>query len=1799
MSELFEPIAVIGMAGKFPGARDIQEYWHNLSHGVESVTFPSDEQLLARGVTPEELADPAYVKAVALPPDVDMFDAEFFGLTPRDAEICDPQLRVFLEVVHATIEDAGYDTSRVGDGIGVFGATGPSRYGDLYVMNSDRYPKEPLNLWTLNNVDYLSTLASYKLNLRGPSFTMATACSSSLVALHLACQSLRVGECDAAITGGSAVNLPYGHGHHWAPGGVRSPDGHCRPFDVSGGGTIFGNGAAAVMLKRLSDAVADGDHVRAVIRGTAINNDGADKVSFSAPSVTGQAAAIMEAMVVAGVSPLDISYVEAHATGTALGDPVEVAALTTAYRNIGPELPPPGSIGLGSVKSNIGHLVWAAGVASLIKVVLSLENEQLPASLHFSAPNPKLGLEQTPFYVNHSRSPWPRRADRPRLAGISSLGIGGTNAHVVVAEAPQRAAGAPSGRPRIVVWSGRDAAATAANRGKLAEYFAGPGEETFGDAVATLQQGRRGHRVREAAVCATAAEAADALRRKALITASGGPADQPRGLVFQFPGQGAQHRRMAAGLYGAVPVFTETVDLCLELFERQGIQLYDRWLAEDGDEILRQTRYAQPLLFLVEYALAETWSSWGVRPDAVLGHSIGELVAATVAGVFDIADAARLVAVRAESMQAMPAGGMLAVAMTEEDVRALLPASLAVSAVNPGGQTVIGGPLRELSALADRLRSTKVSTRMLRTSHAFHTGSMREAVDRFAEAFAGVRPRPSRLPLYSAATGARLTDAEAVDPAFWAGQLVKPVRYAAAVDAAVADIGGVLLEVGPGRGLTRLVGRHAGVRARLVPVASLGPPDQGPAAPRDDERDLLTAVARLWVEGVPVDWVQLNRGEPVQRVPVPGYQFQRKRYWVEPVRGQAAPRSAQQAAQPDRVPGHPPVSTSPGPDGMEASASSGPSYTTTTWVEQPRARLTEPQSHGRCALALVPARHDDAGPPVVAALQQAGYEVIRVRPGSSFMFAGDECVVRPAAEADHGLLVDALAGQGRRPDLVVHAWSIPAWVPATAQSADAQLDLAFFSLLALVQRLGRKPGAQPRVMVLTTRSLDISGNEATDPVKAALHGVVRTLALEAPAMTPRVVDVGPRVGEDELIEELLMPDGPPVVALRGTRRWVPVERPCAVDGAGTTLRREGVYLITGGLGGLGLAVAKGLAATGKRPRLALLGRNGPTPAAAEAISELEELGAQVRVVTADVTDARAVRRALDIVQAHFGPVDGVLHLAGVPGDGMLHLRRPADASNVLRPKVHGTLVLAESLRCARPLDFFVSFSSLAALHGLVGSADYAAGNAFLDAWAACGDEVASRHLSINWPAWTEVGMAAGNTVPTPAARRPATGPAADPPPDERVDERILSADGCWALDEHRFGGQAVLPGTGHLDLVVGVFRQFEPDAAGKAIVLEEAVFEKPLTGDVAREVRIGFTTDGERQRFQVTSRPHGSGEPWQRHVSGYIGIAEREQRKLPVDEYRRRLPPQPTPSFVPTPSTFLALGPRWQGTSGMWAENGTKLLHIRLPEPFAGDLPDHPLHPAIMDLATALIRDRDRDAPHLPFLYRRLVLHNDLPAEVLSYIRRRPDTEGVIVGDIDVLAPDGTVLVEIEGFTMRVLRDLSVVAGEAAAGFADLVPPAEARPVASDGATGNADDLDPRAGVRAFMALLAGRTPEQVAVRRSPGPVPAVAPAVPPEHNREPSRPPAAPAAERPPAGAAAPVSSVEDRLRAIWREAIGIDDIGRSADFFDIGGDSLTAVQLMGRVREQFGVELSIGILFDHPTLGGLTDVITEQLVR
>ena len=878
-----ESVAVIGMAGRFPRAKNLEEFWCNLRDGKESVTFFNDEEL--RGSPLDGLAaksNPSAVTARAVLEDADLFDAAFFGVNSKEAEIMDPQHRLFLECAWEALENAGYNPDTYDGLIGLFAGSSMSTYLLSNLLTNRELIGRLGGFQTrlANDKDYLPTRVSYKLNLRGPSLNVQTACSTSLVAVCLACQNLLNCQCDMALAGGVSLTVPQKKGQLYQEGGTVSPDGHCRAFDADAVGTVSGEGVGIVVLKRLSDALADGDFLCAVIKGCAINNDGSLKIGYTAPSIDGQGEVVAMAHANAGVQPETISYIEAHGTGTAMGDAMEVAGLSKAFRTA---TTAKGFCAIGSVKTNIGHLDAAAGVAGLIKTVLALQHKQLPPSLHFRRPNPKIDFATSPFYVNDQLRDW--KGPIPLRAGVSSFGIGGTNAHIVLEEAPAVEPSSNAPRCQLLLLSAKTASGLDAATRNLGEHLKKNPEINLADVAFTLQMGRKPFGHRRMVVCDSVPDAVQALATcDSNRVVTGQPNATERPVVFMFPGQGAQRINMARELYETEPVFREQVARCCELLKPHleldllSILYPSAEKVDQAERQLTQTCITQPALFVIEYALAQLWMSWGVRPQAMIGHSIGEYVAACLAKVFSLEDALALVAARGRLVQKQPGGAMLAIHLPEQETKPLLGRRLALAAVDGPARCVASGPFDAIELLEKKLQERNVACSRLETSHAFHSQMMEPVLHVFMMKVRKTRLNFPQVPYVSNLTGQWITAPEATNPNYWTAHLRQTVRFADSLGALAQAQTGILLEVGPGQSLTTLARQHSAASAGQVVIASVGDATEQPL----DRASMLNALGRLWVAGLevpaPDSYVQVKR----RRLPLPPYPFDRKRYWVEP-----------------------------------------------------------------------------------------------------------------------------------------------------------------------------------------------------------------------------------------------------------------------------------------------------------------------------------------------------------------------------------------------------------------------------------------------------------------------------------------------------------------------------------------------------------------------------------------------------------------------------------------------------------------------------------------------------------------------------------------------------------------------------------------------------------------------------------------------------------------------------------------------------------------------------------------------------
>jgi phthiocerol/phenolphthiocerol synthesis type-I polyketide synthase E len=1377
-------LALIGMSGRFPGAHSVEQLWENITGGLRSIHLFTDEELLAAGESAENLKNPIYVKAGSILDGVDLFDASFFGFTPREIEVMDPQQRLFLECSWEALESSGYLNGKYNGMVGVFGGSAMSSYllNSIFNAPDAAGTVSPFLASLGNDKDSLAPRVSYKLNLKGPSVTVQTYCSTSLVAVHMACQSLINYECDMALAGGAAISIPQERGYVYEEGSILSPDGYCRTFDAKAQGSVLTNGVGVVVFKRLREALEDKDYIYAIVRGSATNNDGSQRVSFTAPGLDGQSGVIAEALGSSGVEPESISYVEAHGTATELGDAVEVAAMSKAFRM---STQKKGFCAIGSIKPNIGHLDRASGVTGLIKAALALHHRQLPPSLNYEEPNPNLALEDSPFYVNTVLTPWPDTV-LPRRAGVNSFGVGGSNAHVVLEEAPEPEPGSTSRAWQMLLLSAKTETALQQASSNLASYLKDHPEQPLADIAHTLQVGRSVFNHRRAIICQDRTDALEAMNGPAnsrAITLH--DARRDREVAFLFPGVGEQYIGMAHELYTHEPRFRETVDRCCQFLQtHQNLDLQALLGAEREEPVrlsakmdframlqqreqpgsqaadqLKHTAIAQPAIFIVEYALAQVLIEWGIRPQAMLGYSLGEYVAACISGVLSLEDALTIVARRARLIAEQPEGVMLVIALPEEAVRPYLTEQICLAIVNGPNASVLAGPAQAIEQLEEKLTAQEIAHRRVEITHAFHSTMLNGVREPLTALMRTIKLNKPLIPYISNVTGTWITDEQATDPAYWAQHMCQTVYFAQGIESLLQKPERAILEVGMGQSLSSFVKQHpASSRDHWHLILSLLPAlnDRQPDYPQ-----LLTTLSRLWLAGVSVDWHGFYAHEQRQKVVLPTYPFERQRYWLGP-----------DVHRPTRI------YTGNAGDGWDVNEpprlrNIADWHYLPTWKKSVP-RLADDVSDMYMATGthwLIFMDEHGAGARIARVLREKEQQVTIVTPGSAFVRHDDNSYsIHPDKYDDYEHLLAELRDQGLAPNKVVHGWTLTA-APSLTMSqeiVDQMLELGFYSLLNLIKSLGTLGMDTCDISIVTNYLQNISGSEIVCPEKALITGYSLVVPQEFVGLRVRNIDIvlqetlkDGRSSLHLLVEELSTPPTDQIIAFRGNSRWEQAFEQTPLDLKDIShpdmpFREGGVYLVTGGMGGIGLGMAERIARIVPHARIVLVGRSGMPPREEWArlrethdetdthlgrqlltIQHMEEdLGAQVLTLRADVVDEEQMRGVIEQTVATFGQLNGVVHAAGVPGVGMMQLKTREHIEGVFAPKVHGTVVLDHVLANV-PIDFLVLFSSItSAIGGGPGQVDYCSAGAFMDVYAQLNSNRTDRKtISINWGEW--------------------------------------------------------------------------------------------------------------------------------------------------------------------------------------------------------------------------------------------------------------------------------------------------------------------------------------------------------------------------------------------------------------------------------------------------------------------------------
>ncbi|SEB03893.1 type I polyketide synthase [Alkalimonas amylolytica] len=1776
-------IAIIGMAGQFPSAPSIDEFWQLLLQERSGISHFSEEQLAAAGISTTQLQDPAYVRSKGVLADSLAFDASFFQYSDREAVLMDPQLRLYHQTAWQALEDAGYaGLVPPGSLVGVFGgASANPLWTAQYSQVATEGGAAAYEVLNLISRDFFNSRLAYKLDLKGPAVTIQSACSTGLVAVHQACQSLLSGDTDLALAGAvslstnPALQQPEMQGYLYQEGMILAPDGICRPFSADAQGTVLSDGVAFVALRRLQDAIEAGDQIYAVIKGSAVNNDGQDKVGFTAPGVRGQQQVLQTALQLAGVSADSIGYIEAHGTGTLLGDPIETEALQRVYGKNRSS-----SCMIGSVKSNIGHLDTAAGLAGFIKTTLALHHQKIPASLNFTEANPKCQFSANGLQVAASTQDW--LAAGLRRAAVSSFGIGGTNAHVILEQykpnTKTSAGGAVQTLPllQLLPVSAHSVTALSAQldglKAQLKSSIAVPADMAF-----SLSHRRKRFAYRAALICNNQGQV---LAETATYKAATGP------LYWLFSGQGSQYPQMAAGLYQQLPEFRSVAEQCCSLIrQQQGPDVAALLWSEASQSVSRQdlraTDLAQICLFVVEYCLARTMLAYGLKPEGMIGHSLGEYVAACLAGVFSLEDAIKLVLARSQLMAGTAAGSMLAVHASAEQLDLQPWPELAVAAFNSPEDFVISGPTEQIQSCQSWLQQQGIAYTALDTSHAFHSAMMDPVLPEFAKVLATVTLHSPQIPFVSNLTGEWAEAEQVCRPDYWLAHLRQAVRFSDGIGLLLQQPDAVLVEVGPGKTLAGLATKHPAFQRQQALSCLRGSRGQG-----DDLHGFYQLLGQCYSLGQELEWQQLQT-PGAHYCQLPPYTFDKKIYLPQ-FRGFASQAETQ----------HEGFYQQRWHSCEFSDYLSGPST---------------PEDAGSLLWfrSLDPAEHL-----LEQQLRQSGRSVIEVVAASQFgRHPTGYYQLDPEQPEHYQQLLQELIRQELIPRTILLNWQ----ARTTAQRY--QPFAALFLLAKSMAQLATEPVA---CLALTEGACRVSGDEPVNPDAALVYGPLRVISQEFPNWSCHQLDIreGQLPQQSAHIVQLLSSatfittdnaSGNVVLplqsALRGNWLWQPDFQLSGVASVQpeTVLRSGGVYLLTGGLGGAGAVLARYLASQ-YQARLILCSRQAH--ADHPLLAELRALGSEVIAVAADLRQPAAVQLLLDSALSTFGTLNGVFHLAGVPGEQML-LRHELDrAKAVIETKIACANALVELCQ-QQNLDFLVLFSSVTAVLGGMGQLDYCAANAALDAVAQMAHSKGIHQVrSIRWDAWRDAGMAVdalnGKLQRLKTRVHPLLGDLILQQDEQCVYRTTFNADLDWPLAEHWVMGVPTVPGTTYLQLAAAAWQQ---QTGQLAVKFDEVYFLSGLalpSGQTADLYTSLEQVNGNWQ-FEVASfQPEL--QQYQLHARGLLSqpMPPESFSGLEVGPIQRRLDQRVLTEIngaadlgaqamsvqmsASEQDELMKYGPRWDCFDSVWIGQSEGLARLVLPAAVAADVNDLTLHPALLDCAVSFLRAFIDGGVYIPISYHSLNQYQPLPARFYSYVRLTPGkhADGVLSFELELFDEQGQLLAQARGFTMRRIEAaLQMQASAAALPLPSYVyrhqkmlqgidnntamqvlenvlrqPAALSLYAVSDFSSRYAKAADGETGL--FGDVVAEQGPQRPRPELDSAYVPARTPA--------------------------------QQQLAELWQQLLGLEKVGIQDDFFALGGDSLLLMQAHKKIQQMFSTKLPVVELYNYPTIQRLAEFMDKD---
>ena len=1822
-----QKVAIIGMAARLPGADNVSQFWDNLLNGVDSISTFTDDELRKAGVPENHINSPNYVRRRGIINGAEYFDAAFFGITPRDAEIMDPQHRVFLECAWHALEDAGYDPEKSEDRIGVFGGTGVSWHLNSATNNpSVKKYASGTSIVTGNDKDYLATRVSYKLNLRGPSLTVQSACSTSMAAVVLGMNSLLNYQSDLILAGGATIELPERRGYLYQEGGLESSDGVCRTFDKDADGTVFSRGAGVVLLKRYEDAVRDGDHIYAVLLGGAINNDGNSKVGFTAPSVEGQVQAAIEAIELSGITADTITYVEAHGTATNVGDPIEVSSLTQVFQSYSNEKQ---FCALGSVKTNIGHTDSASGVAGLIKAALSLYHKKIVAHLNYHSPNPKIDFENSPFFVTTETIDWTKPDDAPRRALINSFGVGGTNACVVLEEPPAKEVQPAIPEYKTLFLSAKSDEALHAYKQNVLEFVELHPDLQLDDFTYTYQVGRRFFNTRGFLAFKDRAELIQKLAQEDSLQ-RGYCEEDDKPIIFMFPGQGNQYHQMGADLYRENTLFRETVDYCADyLKEVCKYDLRDFIFAEDDSTkakiALEQTYITQPAIFVISYAMAKVVMSKGIYPEALIGHSVGEYVAACISGIMSLEDALKAVAKRGLLIQDLPGGSMLAVLQNEDKVLPFLFPGVEVAAVNNPGLCVVAGTDENIDKLEAKLEAGGFFSKRLSTSHAFHSEMMEPCLPVFAEVFNDIELAAPAIPIISTVTGEFMTDAEATNPDYWVKHVRKPVRFTDAVKTCLEMNPSVFFEVGPGQSLESAVKRHLEKDSPFAAVRSM------PAEKEkiDDNEFLAAAIGNLWVVGATISWADYYQGQERSRLPLPLYPYQRAAYSID------FSKSNIQSTEKTNI---------RFPETKDW-------YSMPVWKRSANVEfLIEDESSPEKAWLVFQDQHG-LGYELTNQLLDQEQQVIEVYAGSEYLKkTARQYTIDPSEKAHYEQLIKNLSDQGVDIGYVVHLLN---YSPEDATGIHLDRlqhieDYAFFSPLFLEQALYEANMLKEvQFSVVANGAFNVIGEKVYAPEKSLAIGPCRVLIQEFPHSKARFIDVDfqpDTIQRKKLAKNIILESKnktyQTLVAYRNNHRWiegydrVPFKNPEPI-----AFKEGGIYLITGGLGGIGILTARAIA--DEVNATFVLTYNSPIPERAEwdkwleenpgpsftrdkieGIRSLESIGSKVLERQVNVADFEGMQQLLNEIERTAGRVNGVIHSAGTVGGGIIPLKTAESVRPVFDSKFRGTVILDKIFE-GRDLDFFVLYSSITSILGESTRLDYCAGNAFLDSFASYRKyRLDDRTTSINWAGWVGTGMAVrwekekaekAQKTKTEAGRpnyseytelRPSIDmlKLVEESDDRKIYEVDFKPKNDWIINSHFIINQPTVVGTTFIELA----HQFGKMAlSGQYYELRNLYFISPLMFENGRNKKVRFIVDrkADKYKFSFKTQPldkNSDKDIWHDHFLGELVVTGNGIGEFDLEGTKKRLSNQIDTSkgsrivYNAQNQPLIDLGDRWDIDNEIYVGEGEWLTKLTLRSEFNIDTEHFDYHPAIMDKATSFALRYTSNSTFLPFSYKSVKPYGKLPAEVYAYARPSSSgttNEDTAAFDITLIDGSGKILMEITEYTMKQVNDLPSNGrnNERDKAMADML-------------TDTFDYINPDQGEDAIKHILKASFPEQLIVYPCDfdfmleDNLPDLQKRAEEKEKQANKSYYSRPALSTP---YEEPANEMEKTIAEIWQDILGLEKVGRNDTFNELGGNSLLAIQTIANIVDVLEVELSAQVFYDNPTVAGLAGAVVSSIMN